>query len=171
MSLYRSPDLSRLSTEKCLLKIVNSCPASLHLGMWFQRGRVLNYQPIRNKNCLWRLYLLSHPDAMMELCKGPSIYASCKVWFHLAKCFQKRRFFKYQPIRNKNCPWQPCLLSNRDAMKKLCKRPPIDASYIVWFHLAEWFQRRRFLRLQPIRNKNCLWRPYLYSDQDEMRKL
>jgi len=28
----------------------------------------------------------------------------------LAKRFQRRRFFRNQPIRNKNCLWWPCLL-------------------------------------------------------------
>jgi hypothetical protein len=36
--------------------------------------------------------------------------------------------------------------------------------------LAYWFQRRRFFRNQPIRNKNCLWWPCLLMDQDEMSK-
>ena len=39
--------------------------------------------------------------------------------------------------------------------------PSKDASYQVSIHLAKWFQRRRFVRNQPIRNKNCLWRPCL----------
>ena len=37
VSLYRSSDLSQLNVKKCLLKVGTSCPASLHLGMWFQR--------------------------------------------------------------------------------------------------------------------------------------
>ena len=32
-----------------------------------------------------------------------------QVSIHLAKRFQRRRFFRNQPIRNKNCLWQPCL--------------------------------------------------------------
>ena len=45
-------------------------------------------------------------------------------------------------------------LSNLDEINKLHKRPPIDASCKVWFHLAKRFQRRRFLKIQPIRIKN-----------------
>ena len=108
---------------------------------------------------------------MRKLCKGPPIDASCIVWFHLATRFQRRRFLKFQPIRNENCPWRPYFSSDRNEMRKLCKGPSIDASCIVWFHLAKWFQRRRFLKIRPIRNKNCPWRPYLLSDRDEMRKL
>jgi hypothetical protein len=46
--------------------------------------------------------------------------------------------------------------------------PSIDASYQVSVHLAMRFQRRRFLK---IRNKNCLWRPCLLMDRDEMSNL
>ena len=49
----------------------------------------------------------------------------------------------YQPIRNKNYPLRPCLLPDQDEMRKLFKGPYIDASYQVWLHLAQWFQRRR----------------------------
>ena len=52
--------------------------------------------------------------------------------------------FKNQPIRNKNCPWQPCLLMDRDEMSNPYRGPSIDASYQVSvFHLAEGFQRRK----------------------------
>ena len=95
---------------------------------------------------------------MRKLCKGPPLDASCKVWVHLAMWFQRRRFLKYQPIRNKNCPWRPYLYSDQDEMRKLCKRLPLDASSKVWVYLAMWFQRRRFFKYQPIRNKNCPWR-------------
>jgi hypothetical protein len=40
--------------------------------------------------------------------------ASYQVSVHLARQFQRRRFFKYRPIRNKNCLWWPCLLTDRD---------------------------------------------------------
>ena len=51
--------------------------------------------------------------------------------------------FKNEPIRNKNCLWWPCLLTDRDEMSNLYRRPSIDASYQVSVHLAERFQRRR----------------------------
>jgi hypothetical protein len=38
---------------------------------------------------------------------------------HLAKRFQRRRFFRNQPIRNKNCLWQPCLLTDRNWISNL----------------------------------------------------
>jgi hypothetical protein len=54
--------------------------------------------------------------------------------------------FRNQPIRNKNCLWQPCLLTNRDKMSNLYREPSIDASYQVSVHLAKRLQRRRFFK-------------------------
>jgi hypothetical protein len=36
-----------------------------------------------------------------------------------------------QPIRNKNCLWWPCLLTDRDKMSNFYRGPSIDASYQV----------------------------------------
>ena len=68
----------------------------------------------------------------------------------------KEKTFRNQPIRNKNCLWWPCLLTNRAEISNLHRGPSIEASYQVSIHLAEWFQRRTFFRTQPIRKKNCL---------------
>ena len=63
---------------------------------------------------------------------------------HLVKQFQKRRFLRNQPIRNKNCLWWPCLLTNWAEMSNLYRGPPIDTSYQVSVHLPKRFQRRFF---------------------------
>jgi hypothetical protein len=47
---------------------------------------------------------------------GHSIDAFCHVSVNLAKRFQRRRFFKNWPIRNKNGLWWPCLLTDRYEM-------------------------------------------------------
>jgi hypothetical protein len=74
---------------------------------------------------------------MSNLYREPSIDASYQLSVHLAKRFQRRRFFRNQPIRNKNCLWWPCLLTDRDDMSNLYRRPSIDASYHVSVHLAK----------------------------------
>jgi hypothetical protein len=96
--------------------------------------------------------------ALRKLNTQPSIHvdASYQVSVHLARQFQ-RRFFRYWPIRNKNCLWWPCLLTDRDKMSNLHRGHSIDASCHVLVYLAKWFQRRRFKKNWPIRNKNCLW--------------
>jgi hypothetical protein len=55
--------------------------------------------------------------------------------------------FRNQPIRNKNCLWQPCLLTDRDEMSNLNRGPSMDASYQVSVHLAKRFQRRRIYKI------------------------
>ena len=78
------------------------------------------------------------------------------------------KIFRNRPIRNKNCLWQPYLLMDRYEMSIRYRGPPIDASYQVSVHLAKRFQRKRLFRNHSIRNKNCLWWPYLLTDRDEM---
>ena len=143
----------------------------VHLAKRLQRRRFFRNQPIRNKNCLWWPCLLTDRDKMSTLYRGHDIDASYQVSIHLAKRFQRRRFFRNQPIRNKNCLWWPCLLTDRDKMSTLYRGHDIDASYQVSIHLAKRFQRRRFFRNQPIRNKNCLWWPCLLTDRDKMSTL
>ena len=53
-------------------------------------------------------------------------------------------------------------------MSILYRESSKDASYQVSIHLAKQFQRRRMFLNQPIKNKNCLWRPCLLMDRDKM---
>ena len=84
---------------------------------------------------------------MRKSYRGLSIHASCKMLLYLAKWFQRRRFFRNWPTRNKNCLWRQSLLINQDNMSNLYREPSIDASYQVSVHLAKRFQRRRFLEI------------------------
>jgi hypothetical protein len=74
------------------------------------------------------------------------VYACYQVLVHMAKQFQRRRFFKNQPIRNKNCMWWPCLLTNRDEMSNLYRGHSINAPYQVSDQLVLQFQRRKVNR-------------------------
>jgi hypothetical protein len=93
-------------------------------------------------------------DKMSNLYRGPSIDASYQASIHLAKRFQRRRFFRNQPIRNKNCLWRPCLLTDQDEMSNLYRGPFIDASYQVSVHLAKGFQSRR-LKCEKLTDDGC----------------
>jgi hypothetical protein len=86
-------------------------------------------------------------DEMSNLYRVPHIDASYQISIHLAKWFQRRRFFRNQPIKNKNCMWWPFLLTDQDEMRKIYRELPIDASYQVSVHLTKRFQRRRFLKI------------------------
>jgi hypothetical protein len=80
---------------------------------------------------------------MSNLYRWPFKDASYQVSVHLTKRFQRKRFFRNQLIRNKNCLWWPCLLTDWDEMSNLHRGPSINASYQVSVHLAKGFQRRR----------------------------
>jgi hypothetical protein len=86
-------------------------------------------------------------DEMSNLYRGPSKDVPYQVSIHLAKQFQRRRFYRNQPIRNKNGLWQPCLLTDRDEISNFHRGSAIDASYQVSVHLAKRFQRRRFKKI------------------------
>ena len=66
-----------------------------------------------------------------------SLQRTSHVSVHLAKRFQRRRFFRNHPIRNKNCLWWPYLLTDRDEMSNHNRGLSIDASYQVSIHLAK----------------------------------
>ena len=123
-------------------------------------------QQMRNKNCLQWPCLLTNQYKMCNLYRGPSIDASFQVSVHLAKRFKKRRIFRNQQIRNKNCLWWP-LLAHPEEMCNIYRGPLIDASYQVSVHLDRRFQRKRVFRNQPIRKYNCLWLPCLLTDRDK----
>ena len=79
---------------------------------------------------------VSESDDMSNLHRWPSIDASYQISVHLAKRFQRRRFFLNRPIRNKNCLRRPCLLKDRNKMSNRYRGPAIDASYQVSFGLG-----------------------------------
>ena len=139
---FRGEDLELERNEYSLQRTVHRCflPSIGSFGQAVSEKNFKN-QPIRNKNRLWRPYLLTDRDRMSILYRGPSIDASYQVSDHQAQRFQRRRFFRDRPIRNKNCLWWPCLSMDRD--ERSYRGPSIDASYQVSVHLAEGFQRRR----------------------------
>jgi hypothetical protein len=75
-------------------------------------------------------------------------------------------FFKSSPLK-----LLPCMLMDRDEMSNVYRGASIDTSYQISVHLGKQFQRRRFFRNQPIRNKNGLWWPCLLTDQDKCRNI
>ena len=91
---------------------------------------------------------LTFHSALRNLNTELSIHvdASYQILVHMAQQFQRRTFFRNRPIRNKNCMWWPCLLTDRDEMSNLHRGHSIDTSCHVSVNLAKRFQRR-FLKI------------------------
>ena len=117
-------------------------------------------------NGLWRPCLLTDRDEMSIHYREPSIDPCYQVSVHLAKRFQRISFFLNRPIRNKNCLWQPCLLTNRDEMS-------IPGRYFLpsFGSFGQAVSEENIFKNRPIRNKNCLWRPCLLRIRIRIRKL
>ena len=111
---------------------------------------------------------LTFHSALRKLNTEPSIGASHQISVHFCKAVSEKKMFRNRPIYNKNCLWQPCLLIDQKEMSNIYRRPAIDASYQVSYHLAKRFQRKSCFRNRPTRNNNCLWWPCLLTDQNGM---
>ena len=65
----------------------------------------------------------------------------------------QRRYFKFQPVRNKIWQWQQIIFPDQDKMRTICKGPHKQYLFQLIKHLNLQFQRRRFLKFQPIKKK------------------
>jgi hypothetical protein len=127
---------------------------------------------------------------MSNLYRGSSKNAYYPVSIDLAKQFQRRRFFRNQPIRSNNCLWRPCFLTDRDEMsilyKVLCKecsfRPDPLTNMVATDDSCFWLSD--FLNSSPLKpycqmNRNLIGsifgrssfqrRRFLEIDQSETR--
>ena len=95
------------------------------------------------------------------IARGLSIDTSYQVSVSFGQTVSEEKNLKNQSIRNKNCLWWPCLLTDRDGMSNIYRGP----SYPDSDHLAKWFQR--FLQIDQSETSH-LWRPCLSMDREEM---
>ena len=69
-----------------------------------------------------------------------------KFWFIWLSSFKGEDFLEIDQSETR-IACGACLLTDRDEMSNLYRRPSIDASHQVSVHLAKWFQRRRFKKI------------------------
>ena len=85
----------------------------------------LNFHFVNERECIF-FYSLWYFPWSNELCKPHGILCSSP-----GKVVSEEKIFRNPPIRNKNCLWWACVLTNRDEMSNLYRRSSIDASYNV----------------------------------------
>ena len=103
---------------------------------------------------------------MSNIYRGSSIDASYQVSYHLAKRLQRKSCFRNWPIRNKNCLWWPCLLTDQNGMSysHRCFLPSFGP-------FGQAVSEKNMFRNWPIRIKNCLWWPSLLTNRTEISNL
>ena len=152
-----------------------SIDASYHVWFIQQRGFREDFQKSTNQKQELPVTAIcvngsGRNEQSLQRTSHTYVDASYQVSVHLAKRFQRRRFFRNQPIRNKNCLWRSCLLTDRDKLSKLYRT--FHRCFLPSFGpFGQTVSEEKNLKNQPIRNKNRLWRPYLVMDRDEMSNL
>ena len=71
-------------------------------------------------------------------------YQSDFIW---PCCFKEEVFSLTQAIRDKKCQCRSCLLTDRDKLRRLYNKPYINASYPIWFHLAQLVSEAKFEKI------------------------
>jgi hypothetical protein len=133
-------------------------PSFGSFGKVVSEEKIFRNPPIRNKNCLWRPSLLTNRDEMSNLYRGPFIHAFYQISVHLGKRFQRRRFFRNQPIRNKNGLWWPCLLMVWNYMSIFKEDLPRMLPTKFWFIWPSGFRGEDFLEInQSLWNRFPKW--------------
>ena len=77
--LGRNEHYLQRTFHRCFLQSFGS------FGKAVSEKKIFRNRPTRNKNCLWWPCLLTDPDEISNLYRGPSIDASYQVSIHLAK--------------------------------------------------------------------------------------
>jgi hypothetical protein len=108
---------------------------------------------------------------MSILYREPSIDASYQVSIHLTKRFRGEDFLEINQSETRIiCGGHACkqiVTKWAIFIEDLPRMVPTKFRFI-W---PSSFREEFFFRNQPIRNKNCLWWPCLYTDRDEMSNL
>ena len=105
---------------------------------------------------------------MSNFYREPSKDASYHVSIHLAKRFQRRRFFQKSTNQKQELPVAAMFVNgsgrNEQSLQSTCHRCFLPS----FSSFGQAVSEEKIFKNRPIRNKNCLWWPCLLMDQDKM---
>jgi hypothetical protein len=146
-------DLDEMSNRNRGFSIDASYQVSVQLAKWLQRRRIACGGQM-NRNLVESIY------GQSSIKSANFVPIHLQIWPPQA-ILERKRFFRNQPIRNKNCLWWPCLLMNLDEMSNRNRGFSIDASYQVSVHLI--FSSETALPNEPKLGRKHPWK-VLYKD-------
>ena len=117
--------------EQSLYRTFHICfiPSCGSFGQTVSEKKISRNRQTRNKNCLWRPFLLMDWDEMSKIYRDlPQIYASYHASVPLAKRFQRRRFLQIDQPET-NSPMAAMFLTGRNEMGNLYRFLPNFGSF------------------------------------------
>ena len=108
---------------------------------------------------------------MSNLYRESSKDTSYQVSIHLAKRFQRRRFFKKLTNQKQELPVAAMFVNGSGRNEQSLQRT-FHRCYLPSFgSFGQALSEEKIFKNRPIRNKNCLWWPCLLMDRDKMSNL
>ena len=108
---------------------------------------------------------------MSNLYRTPSKDASYQVSIHLAKRFQRIRFFQKLTNQKQELPVAAIFVNgsgrNEQSLQRACHKCLLPS----FGSFGQAVSEEKIFKNRPIRNKNCLWWPCLLMDRDKMSKV
>ena len=108
---------------------------------------------------------------MSNLYKGPSKDASYQVLIHLARRFQRRRFFQKSTNQKQEWPVVAMFVNGSGRNEQSLQRTFHRCFLPSFGSFGQAVSEEKIFKIRPIRNKNCLWRPCLLMDRNKMSNL
>jgi hypothetical protein len=125
----------------------HSCHVCFKLTYWFQTRRLLNifsigsYVKTKSSHGSHLEFLIG--KRFTSLVQDHPMIIPAKSQFNWLGGFWLEDFFKFEPIRTRYWPWQPCWISDLHQKHKSGRGPSNEHLWQVWLKSVLRFQRRR----------------------------
>ena len=117
-NLYRGPSID--ASQGWIQDLKSGVGGRAHLKKLCRAeggAKIFGVFRVKNHDFTPKNHMFSNFRGARAGCAPPgSAPASYQVSCHLAKGFRRKSCFRNRPIRNKNCLWRPCLLTDKNGM-------------------------------------------------------